>query len=373
VAAAPALRWTLAGASLSWASLLAPPLVLLAWLAGIPAWPGPLLAVPLAPVVFGLMMRALRGDSAVRRWWWMQALGLGALLAPVVLAGLPLRVVLEPTTLGTLVLFVWTGLAVHGHRRARRVHEHRLQLDVPNLPGSVRLVQLSDVHIGSRRPELLDRLVTRVQQLDPDLLVITGDLVDASDIEDDALASLARLGMPCLMCLGNHERYTALDTTLERLRRAGVTVLRDERAVHRGVTLIGLDDRDRPDALPALLASLVEPADACTLLLYHRPAGWAAAREAGVHLMLAGHTHAGQIWPFGLAVRRVYAQLVGRFDADGSTLYVSPGAGTWGPGFRLGTRSEMTLIELRAAQQTPADSTSSSPSARRSMSDAVVK
>ena len=89
------------------------------------------------------------------------------------------------------------------------------------------------------------------------------------------------------------------------------------------------------------------------MLLYHRPDGWAAARAAGVRLMLAGHTHGGQIWPFGLAVRRAYPEDIGRFDADGSTLYVSPGTGTWGPVFRLGgggggggTRSEMTLVEL---------------------------
>ena len=358
----PTLRWTLGGAVLTWATLLAPPLVLLAWLGGVPAWPWPILAVPLAPVGFGLMVRALRGDSALLRRWWMQAFGLGALLAPIVLVAVPLRAFVGPTALGALALACWLALAVFAHRAARRVHERVLRVDMPGLGRTLRLVQLSDVHIGSRAPDSLERLVERVQRIDPDLVVITGDLVDASDIAEDALASLSRLSMPCLMCLGNHERYTRLPATLARIERAGVTVLRDEATRVHGLTVIGLDDRDRPDELSALLGGLLPslpdgppdrmpdasapPDAACTLLLYHRPDGWRAARASGIRLMLAGHTHAGQIWPFALLVRRVYPELVGRFDADGSTLYVSPGAGTWGPLFRLGTRSEMTLVEL---------------------------
>ena len=344
-------RWMLGGTLAAWLTLLAPPLVLAAWLAGLPAWPAPLLALPLAPIVFGTVMRALRGSSARARWLWMQAFGLGALLLPIVGVGALLRGALPATTVGALAGIAWALVALAANRAARHVRVARVEVALEHLERPVRLVQLSDVHVGSRPPGFLADVVRGVAELAPELVVITGDLVDASDVAPDALAALGTLtgsGVPVYLSLGNHERYTDLARTLAAIEAEGVRVLRDEAVVHGPLRLIGIDDRDRPDALPGILARLAAGRDAARpdVLLYHRPDGWAAARAAGVALMLAGHTHGGQIWPFGLAVRRVYPETVGRFDADGSTLYVSAGTGTWGPVFRLGTRSEMTLVEL---------------------------
>lgn len=340
--------WMLGGTLAAWLTLLAPPLILGGWLAGVPAWPAPLLAVPFAPVVFGLVMRALRGTSARARWTWMQAFGLGALLMPLVGIGILLRAVLPGTTVGATVAIAWAVLILLANRTARNVRVERLDLEMDGLERPVRFVQLSDVHVGSRAPAFLDAVVSDVEALSPELVLITGDLLDASDIPPDALAALSRLtgaGIAVYLSLGNHERYTRLDASIAAIEAQGVRVLRDESVVHGPLRLIGIDDRDRPDAVAGILAR-VERDALPEVLLYHRPDGWRAAREAGVRLMLAGHTHGGQIWPFGLAVRRAYPETVGRFDADGSTLYVSPGTGTWGPVFRLGTRSEMTLVEL---------------------------
>lgn len=349
-------RWVAGGALAAWLTLLAPPLVLAAWLAGVPAWPAPLLVAPLAPIAFGIVMRALRGDSARARWLWMQAFGLGALLLPIVAVGIALRAALPAPTVGALVGIAWGVSAFLAHRAARRVHVERLALAVEGLSRPVRLAHLSDVHVGSRTPAFLAEVVERTASLSPELVLITGDLVDASDIAPDALAALDTLtgaGVPVYLSLGNHERYTDLARTIAAIEARGVRVLRDETLVHGPLRLTGIDDRERPDALPGILAGLAaERADGRPeVLLYHRPDGWAAAREAGVRLMLAGHTHGGQIWPFGLAVRRVYPDITGRFDVDGSTLYVSSGTGTWGPTFRLGTRSEMTLVELFPAAE----------------------
>ena len=347
-------RWVAAGALAAWLTLLAPPLTLGAWLAGLPAWPAPLLAAPLAPIVFGTVMRALRGSSARARWLWMQAFGLGALLMPLVGVGILLRAALPATAVGALVALAWGASALLANRAARRVHVERVGLEVAGLERPVRIVHLSDVHVGSRTPAFLAEVVERTAALSPELVLITGDLVDATDLPPDALAALGTLtaaGTPVYLSLGNHERYTDLPRTLAAIEAEGVRVLRDEAAAHGPLRLIGIDDRDRPDALPGILARLAgaRPDARPEVLLYHRPDGWAAARAAGIRLMLAGHTHGGQIWPFGLAVRRAYPDITGRFDADGSTLYVSSGTGTWGPVFRLGTRSEMTLVELEPA------------------------
>lgn len=342
------MRWMLFGSALAWLTLLAPPLIVIAWLTGLPPWPLPVLAVPVAPLLFGAMMKALRGDDARRRKRWVQAFGLGALLAPLVVVASLSGWLVGWAWAAMITLLAWVALAGYAHRAALTVHEHRLEIHAPALRRPVRLVQLSDVHIGSRSPALLEELVRRATELAPDAVVITGDLIDASDIADDALGALKHLPMPVVMCLGNHERYTRLDRTLALIEGAGVQVLRDSAYRLGEVSLLGLDDRDRPDALPAALRQAMngDPDSTCRVLLYHRPDGWSAARAAGVPLMLAGHTHGGQIWPFGLAVRRAYPHSLGRFDADGCTLYVSPGAGTWGPTLRLGTRSEITLVTL---------------------------
>ena len=273
----------LGGALAAWLTLLAPPLVLAAWLAGVPAWPAPLLAVPLAPVLFGTVMRALRGSSARARWWWMQAFGLGALLLPIVGLGVALRAVLPPATVGALAGLAWAGTALLANRAARRVRVARVDVEIAGLERPVRLVQLSDVHVGSRPPAFLADVVRDVLELSPELVLITGDLLDASDIADDALAALGTLtgaGVPVYLSLGNHERYTDLARSIAAIEAEGVRVLRDEAVVHGPLRLLGIDDRDRPDALPGILARLASDRSEARpdVLLYHRPDGWAAAR-----------------------------------------------------------------------------------------------
>ena len=343
-----ALPFLLAGGVTAWLTLIAPPLALLSWLAGRAALPAVLLGAVAAPFAFAALMASLRGNRKRARHRWMLALGLGAVLLPVVVgvAVLGLALPLGPRALGALALALWIALAVHARGRARRVVDVPLELALPGLGRPLRMVQLSDVHVGSRDAAFLERVVDQARGHDPELVVITGDLLDESRVGADDLATLARFECPVYLAIGNHERYVDLDAALAAIRRHGVRVLRDETATHGPLRLIGLDDRDRPDALPGLLARLGDDPDRVDVLLYHRPDGWAAARARGIPLTLSGHTHGGQIWPFGLLVRRQYRDMIGRFERDGTTLYVSSGTGTWGPAMRLGTRSEMTVIDL---------------------------
>ena len=365
------LPWRLAGAASAWLTLLAPPLALLAWLAGRDAWPFVLGSLLVAPLLFDRVMAALRGNRTRTRRLWMNAFGLGAVLLPLAVAGAVARLFLPPFTVGLAVLLAWIALALHARRRARHVRDVPLTLRLPGLARAVRMVQLSDVHVGSRDGAFLERVVAQARGHAPELVVITGDLLDESRVGAQELAALARFDCPVFACLGNHERYVDLPAAIAAIESHGVHVLRDEATMHGPLRLIGVDDRDRPDALPALLARLVPdgPGDAgdgpghaslsaaadggdarpVDVLLYHRPDGWAAARARGIPLTLSGHTHGGQIWPFGLLVRRRYPETVGRFERDATTLYVSSGTGTWGPALRLGTRSEMTIIDLQPA------------------------
>ena len=223
----------------------------------------------------------------------------------------------------------------------------RITFDSPQLQAPVRFIQITDVHLGSRSVSFLEKLMNKIKSLEPDFLCITGDFVDASQIPESDMQSLASLDCPIYFSIGNHEQYEDLDDIITRLRNLGVKVLRTQAVDQRGdISVIGIDDRDDALQVRRELAKLAVRDHAFNILLYHRPRGFEAAAEAGVDLMLSGHTHNGQIFPFNLVVERFFDRIVGMHQLDASRLYVSQGTGTWGPVMRLGTRSEITLFEL---------------------------
>jgi predicted MPP superfamily phosphohydrolase len=222
-----------------------------------------------------------------------------------------------------------------------------------------RIVQLSDIHVGPTigRAFITD-LVTRVNALQPDLVAITGDLVDGS------VAELGELVRPLadikakhgvFFVTGNHEYYSGANEWIAHLESLGVKVLRNERVAiggDDGFDLAGVDDFSAhqdghgPD-LPRALDGR-DPARA-VVLLAHQPRAIVEAAALGVGLQLSGHTHGGQLFPWNFFVRLQQPYIAGLFDHGGTKLYVSCGTGYWGPPMRVGAPAEITEIELVAA------------------------
>lgn len=209
-----------------------------------------------------------------------------------------------------------------------------------------RVVQISDVHIGSRRGGYLARIVRRINKLRPDVVVITGDLVDSSSVGREQLQSLQRLCARALFTIGNHERYANPENVLSMLRALGVEALRQRHVLAGELQVIGIDDADAHDQVAAQLPSIARRDGHYTILLYHRPLGWESAAAHGVDLMLCGHTHNGQIFPFNFLVKRQFRRINGLYSDGDAHLYVSPGTGTWGPLMRLGSLNEITCIDV---------------------------
>ena len=229
---------------------------------------------------------------------------------------------------------------------AHRLSVRRVRVNAPGLSEPLRAVQISDVHIGSRTTAFLRRIISKVNRLRPDVVFITGDLVDLRELPDDIYAPFEALDAPAYFVIGNHERYIGSDEVCARLEGKGINVLRDRSIVDGELQLIGIDDADAREQVPRVLADIPVDPEKFSILLYHRPDGFEAASEHGVHLMLCGHTHNGQILPFNYLVRRVFPRISGRYEHGGSVLYVSPGTGTWGPLMRLGSTNEITELEL---------------------------
>jgi predicted MPP superfamily phosphohydrolase len=219
----------------------------------------------------------------------------------------------------------------------------------------LRLVLLSDVHLGGFNSlNRLDRIMGIVRAAEPDFLLMAGDLVDGDmdgrDREAELLRSHgARYG--AFAVTGNHEFYSGVGQAVDFMRRSGFTVLRDSRSELAGVVVIGLDDPVKggrgfysSETLPAGL-DFSRPPGALVLLLKHRPQV-IEGTEGKFDLQLSGHTHGGQIWPFSMIVSRINKSGQGLSRVNGSAVYVSNGAGFWGPPMRLFAPPEVTVIDI---------------------------
>jgi hypothetical protein len=217
---------------------------------------------------------------------------------------------------------------------------------------------LSDLHLGSQfSARWFATLVDRVQALHPDLILLGGDIVEGHGPLDPALqAVFARLQalLGVYAVTGNHEHFGDTRTSIAMTKKAGVVWLHDEmRFIAPGLSLAGVDDLGLRRGLDSALASQIESVAStgggeAVILLSHTPAQVEQAAAAGVVLMLSGHTHNGQIWPFNYLVKAFFPYITGRYDINGMTLIVGRGAGLWGPRMRLWRRGEIVEVTLLA-------------------------
>ncbi len=242
----------------------------------------------------------------------------------------------------------------------------RIEVLMPGLPKALdglRVVQVSDLHVGGLVTRgYLDRVVGLVASLHPDLVVITGDLTDEPDGGDGEVlrqvASIeARHGV--LAVTGNHEYYVGASRTVAAFERAGIPVLRQShRVIGGGLVVAGVDDpsflggrENVPDALRLALRGV--PQGLPVLLLAHQPLALDIAASSGVTLMMCGHTHGGQVFPFHIVSRLAYGVLTGVHRIGNMTLVISNGAGFWGPPMRIAAPPDVVEVTLRTSPATP--------------------
>ncbi len=249
---------------------------------------------------------------------------------------------------------------VQGHR-APVIEKYEISLPKlpPELDGTV-VVLASDFHLGTLLQN--DWLEARIQQINaehPDMIVLAGDIVEGEDpSEAELLSSLQMLHAPLGVwsVTGNHEFDEENENQPNVLEKGGVQVLHDRWAeVRPGLIVAGVDDltsrhRQRNTGNSVEKALQGRPANAVTILASHTPWSVETAAHAGVNLMLSGHTHEGQIWPFNYVVSFTHPFLAGQYYVNGMPLIVCRGTGTWGPRMRLWRRGEIARITLQRQQ-----------------------
>jgi predicted MPP superfamily phosphohydrolase len=262
-----------------------------------------------------------------------------------------------------LVAFSAAGIAVGEALRRTRVVDVTVPLKrLPKALDGFTIVQMSDVHVGPTiGHDFVTSLVETVNGLSADLVAITGDLVDGSvNRIGAAVAPLAGLRSRhgTFFVTGNHEYYSGAADWVEALSGMNMRVLRNERVVIEqdgaSFDLAGVDDWKSAGLVPghgADLAGALRGYDRTRelVLLAHQPRQATEAAKMGVGLQLSGHTHGGQLWPFGYLVRLQHRFVAGLERVGDFFIYVSRGTGYWGPPMRLGAPAEITRITLRAA------------------------
>jgi len=332
-----------------WLIVVAPLAVLFAWWTSSNTLVTLAWSILLAPIISIWIFLSFQTENLKIKWPATNLIGLTTVLLNVVFFSSPLLLFFPSTTIAALATLLWIAISCYAIRTAQNVKNTRFSITSSKLNSSYRLMHLSDIHAGSRSMAFVDKVVSQTIAQLPDAVFITGDLLDSSAVDTNYLQSLARFSCPVFLCLGNHERYVDLQGAIDAIQANNVQILRSDTAILNEIEIIGIDDADNSEQVARELPSIARSADKFQVLLYHRPQGFEAAADNGVDLMLAGHTHAGQMWPFGLLVKRQFPFIKGRYQHNGSTLYVSQGTGTWGPIMRLGTISEMTLIEVSPA------------------------
>ena len=257
------------------------------------------------------------------------------------------------------ILVVLLGLSLGGYALYEGVRipdVNYITVTSPLLNKSLRLVQLSDTHINRTTPlTRVRKIVDLVNNLSPDVILLTGDIVDDdSTVINEQLAVLSNLSAPygVYAVIGNHEFMYGVYAWMYQYKKLGFNVLLNQgETVANNIFISGIPDAFTSISSPNLNINLTKSLEGShpkqfRVLLSHTPEVVNSISSFNYQLMLAGHTHGGQIFPFHLFVKKANQYLSGDYEVNGIKLHVSPGAGTWGPSMRLLAPSEIAVIDL---------------------------
>lgn len=254
----------------------------------------------------------------------------------------------------TLLISAYASLNAIGFQTAY------IEIPLKNITEEVRIVQISDVHLGAHRGEkYLKKIIEKTNELNPDFVVITGDIADGkSALTKDMFKPLKQISAPAFFVEGNHDIYVGIDKIAEKLTENNIRILENEVIEINGIKLIGLkymkaDDsvydphQVNSETIKDTLPSLDFSGDMPKIVIHHGPWGVEYLNGYGTDLIIAGHTHAGQIFPATLLANNRFPYIKGLKNYNGTYVYVSQGAGTFFPKMRLGTNNEINFITLK--------------------------
>lgn len=268
----------------------------------------------------------------------------------------------SPRVFGLIVGVLTVTLCTGGIINAFTPRLTPVTVNLSNLRQPVRAVLLTDTHLGHFRGQRhLQKIVRKVNAAKPDIIFFTGDCFESPyNLNLRTLEPLKQLSAPIYFVAGNHDGYVGTDSVKALLRQVGVHVLETETVEDHGLQIVGLDymRADEQDGnsmhapvgdatIESVCKELIHKGDLPLVVLHHNPCGGQYLEKAGVDLYLAGHTHGGQLYPLIWINDRLFQFNRGLYRFGNMQAYTSCGTGTFGPPMRIGTRSEITVMEMK--------------------------
>ena len=246
-----------------------------------------------------------------------------------------------------ILIFLTISVVSYALFEGGRLHTKHIELTSDKIKQPYTVALLSDIHIGSNPQKFLSKIVQTVTKARPDYVVIVGDFIDRNNVTPKDLQVFRSLTMPVYYTYGNHEFYIKPHTAEKAVQNTNITLLRNKVIELEDLQNIGLDGSRRHEGnLRKNIEKISINPSKYSILLYHQPQDIDVAINNKIDLMLSGHTHAGQIFPFTLFVRLAYKYFYGLYDFGNTKLYVTSGTGVWGPRMRLGSQNEVVVIRL---------------------------
>ena len=301
-------------------------------------------------IVFGICLYYFRSKSTnkIIKFLVYEGIGVGTISFFIIL---PLIIIsyfkiLIDFYLVVLFLAFQIPLIIYGYINSKKLKIKKLSIESKCIRKSIKFIFISDVHIGSNDPLSLKKLVSKINELDFGFLIIGGDLIDSSAFKIFDLYEFKKINKPIFFVTGNHEYYIQnYKKHLDDLYTVGIKTINNESIEINELNLIGLSDNISNESKIEYLEKLFKKS-LFNLLIVHKPSIWKKVSHKA-NLMLSGHTHNGQIFPFNFIVKLQFPQNYGLYKNNDNYLYVSSGSATWGPKIRIGSNNEIIYIELK--------------------------
>lgn len=262
----------------------------------------------------------------------------------------------DPAMLAKIGVSVAIILFIIGSLSSLSFKVKAMEIKINGLPEAwqgKRIVHISDIHLGSIHGSgFVKKLAAKIDKLDPDYLIVTGDLFDGAPGQVDEIVpslGLLKAREKVIFIPGNHDKYLGLDKFSPYLEETGVLILKDQSVTINNLEIIGFDFLSRKaEKGGRTIRGLRDYKGQARLLLNHVPAGIEDAKEMKVSLQLSGHSHRGQMWPVSILTNFIYGKYHYGLNTEGDfNIYTTSGVGSWGPPLRTFNRPEIAYIILR--------------------------
>ena len=249
--------------------------------------------------------------------------------------------------LGNISVIFICSISIYGLLNGRLIKEKKITILNEKINNNINFIFISDVHLGSNKIEHLKKILKLISKFNYDFILIGGDLIDSDSFDVSQLNILKKIKKPIYYVSGNHEYYLSdFKDKIDSLNKFNINFLNNKNIHYKEINIIGIDDNQTIEN-QLITSNRLFDSNFFNIILVHKPSIWSLNYNKN-DLMISGHTHNGQIFPFNFLVKLQFKYIYGFYKNDNSHLYVSSGSACWGPKIRLGSNNEIIFFELKS-------------------------